>query len=200
MIPQPYAYPAAPHVRKHGPSGWNDYRKYRPWLRDEFTFRCVYCLERELWRDMRVAMPVDHFVPQVRAPHLKKTYENLLYLCPSCNTLKGDDLLPDPCKVAFAECLEVRRDGQIEALNPDGDLIIEVLELDDERVVSHRRRIIGTILSHVAANPTELILWLGYPNDLPDLAANPAPKNSKLAGAHNCYHQQRNRGQLPDLY
>lgn len=200
MTPKPYAYPPAPHVRKHGPSGWNDYRKYRPWLRDEFTFRCVYCLERELWRDMRVAMPVDHFVPQARAPHLKKTYENLLYLCPSCNTLKGDDLLPDPCEVALTECLEVRRDGKIEALNLDGELIIEVLELDDDRVVAHRRRIIGTILSHAATDPSELTLWLGYPKDLPDLVGNPAPDNSKLIGAENCYHAQRTRGQLPELY
>ena len=200
MIPEPYAYPVTPHVRKHGPSGWNDYRKYRPWLRDEFTFRCVYCLERERWRDMRVAMPVDHFVPQARAPHLKKTYENLLYLCPACNTLKGDDLLPDPCEVGFAECLEVHRDGRIEALNQDGDLIIEVLELDDERVVTHRRRIIGTILSHAAANSKELILWLGYPDDLPDLVAQPPPANSKPDGAKNCYHAKRARGQLAECY
>ena len=197
---EPYAYPAAPHTRRHGPSGWSDYRRYRPWLRDEFQFRCVYCLERERWRDMRVAMPVDHFVPQVRAPHLKKTYENLLYLCPCCNTLKLDELLPDPCELALAQCLRVQRDGRIEALSAEGQLIIEVLELDADRVVSHRRRIIGAILSLAASNPDELTLWLGYPDDLPDLAALVPPTNSKPDGVTDCFFAQRKRGELATFY
>lgn len=45
----PFNYPDAPHRRRHGPRGYADYASYRPWLRDEFTFRCVYCLLREQW-------------------------------------------------------------------------------------------------------------------------------------------------------
>ena len=30
-----------PHVRCHAPKGYQDYRSYKPWLRDEFPFRCV---------------------------------------------------------------------------------------------------------------------------------------------------------------
>lgn len=197
---EPYSYPATPHERKHGPSGWSDYRRYRPWLRDEFRFRCVYCLERERWRDMRVAMPVDHFVPQARAPHLKKTYENLLYLCPSCNTLKQDDLLPDPCAVALGRCLRVQRDGRTEALSLEGERIVEVLELDDQRIVSHRRRIIGAILSLTAVKPDELTLWLGYPEDLPDLSTPAPPANSKPDGVKDCFFAQRKRGELGPYY
>lgn len=44
-----WAYPATPHVRRHGPLGYKDYQSFKPWLRDEFTFRCVYCLLRERW-------------------------------------------------------------------------------------------------------------------------------------------------------
>ncbi len=43
----PFAYPPAPHVRRNGPQGYADYQSYRPWLRDEFSFRCVCCLLRE---------------------------------------------------------------------------------------------------------------------------------------------------------
>lgn len=43
----PFRFAAAPHVRKHGPGGYEMYQSYKDWLRDEFTFRCVYCLERE---------------------------------------------------------------------------------------------------------------------------------------------------------
>jgi hypothetical protein len=38
-LPAPFAYPSAPHSRRHGPAGYEDYTHYKPWLRDEFTFR-----------------------------------------------------------------------------------------------------------------------------------------------------------------
>ena len=39
-----FDYPAPQEKRRHGPSGYRNYESYRPWLRDEFDFRCVYCL------------------------------------------------------------------------------------------------------------------------------------------------------------
>jgi len=45
----PFIFPSVAHVRKHGPVGYTDFTTYKPWLRDEFQFRCVYCLERERW-------------------------------------------------------------------------------------------------------------------------------------------------------
>jgi hypothetical protein len=39
---QGFEYPLMPHVRRHGPAGYDDYASYRDWLRDEFTFRCVF--------------------------------------------------------------------------------------------------------------------------------------------------------------
>jgi hypothetical protein len=44
-----FDYPSLPHARRHGPQGYADYKHYKPWLRDEFSFRCVYCLCRETW-------------------------------------------------------------------------------------------------------------------------------------------------------
>ena len=46
----PYAYPSKALNRRHGPSGYTDYHSYRPWLEDDFAFRCVYCLKRMVWR------------------------------------------------------------------------------------------------------------------------------------------------------
>ena len=45
-----FQYPSSPYTRRHGPCGYSDHTSYKPWLRDEFTFRCVYCLARERWR------------------------------------------------------------------------------------------------------------------------------------------------------
>jgi hypothetical protein len=44
-----FTYPDAEHVRRHGPQGYIDDEHYKPWLRDEFTFRCQYCRCREVW-------------------------------------------------------------------------------------------------------------------------------------------------------
>ena len=63
MTSYSYRYPSRPHLRKHGPRGYRTAVDFRPWLRDEFLFRCVYCLERE--------------------------YDNLLYVCQACNLRKG---------------------------------------------------------------------------------------------------------------
>jgi hypothetical protein len=44
-----FRYPDMPHARRHSPGGYVDDEHYKPWLRDEFTFRCVYCRCREVW-------------------------------------------------------------------------------------------------------------------------------------------------------
>ena len=53
--PELFTYPPEPHLRKHAPAGYKNYPEYKPWLRDEFEFRCVYCLQREMWSD-----PIEH--------------------------------------------------------------------------------------------------------------------------------------------
>ena len=49
LLESVFPYPAAAHVRLHGPQ-YTESASYKPWLRDEFAFRCVYCLWRERWR------------------------------------------------------------------------------------------------------------------------------------------------------
>ncbi|MCL4201337.1 MAG: hypothetical protein KJ000_02500 [Pirellulaceae bacterium] len=44
-----FAYASTEQQRRHGPRGYTSYRAYKPWLRDEFAFRCVYCLLRISW-------------------------------------------------------------------------------------------------------------------------------------------------------
>ncbi len=81
----PFAYPPAPHVRRHGPQGYADYQSYRPWLRDEFSFRCVYCLLREQWGQMRGGHAIDHFLPVAQHPDRANDYDNLVYACTAWN-------------------------------------------------------------------------------------------------------------------
>jgi hypothetical protein len=72
-------YPDKPLVRKHGPTGYAAYETYKPWLRDEFVFRCAYCLVRERWYPNGPAsLSVDHFVAQINAPDQILDYDNLI--------------------------------------------------------------------------------------------------------------------------
>src|SRR5256886_670294 len=74
----PFHYPPTPHVHRHGPRGYADYASYRPWLRDEFCFRCVYCLLREQWGRVRALYAIDHFLPVALHPAKVTDYDNLL--------------------------------------------------------------------------------------------------------------------------
>jgi hypothetical protein len=74
-----FDYPESRSERIHGPAGYASYESYRPWLRDEFIFRCVYCLKRETWGQVTGEFELDHFQPQSLAPHLSLDYFNLVY-------------------------------------------------------------------------------------------------------------------------
>src|SRR5436189_4195959 len=109
-----FDYSPTPHLRRHGPRGYTDVDSFRPWLRDEFDFRCVYCLLREQWGRTRGTFELDHFLPVALHPGGERTYDNLLYACARCNGAKGVRRLPDPCQVLSAGQVEVHEDGTIE--------------------------------------------------------------------------------------
>ncbi len=143
---KPFAHPGVPHVRRHGPRGYSEHESYRPWVRDEFAFRCVYCLARERWYKGEYGFEVDHVIPQAEAPSLALNYDNLVYACHTCNAMKSDaEGIPSPCVVAYGECLEVHDDGSIRALNTDGEFLIRVLRLDNAENTEFRRLMLDVL-------------------------------------------------------
>ena len=203
MNPHPFAFPPGIHVRRHGPAGWRVYGRYRPWLRDEFCFRCVYCLNRERWMDTRRGYQIDHFVPQKIRPDLEADYDNLLYLCAACNNLKRATLLPDPCAVPLGECLAFRDDGRVEPIDPNaeqGERLIEVLELDSPELVDYRRGIIGTIQSHLVHNRELYEHMMGFPTHLPDFTEDPPPHNTRPDGLANSWLARLQAGTVALVY
>src|SRR5262249_7625765 len=125
-VMQGFEYPTRPHERRHGPDGYDDYESYREWLRDEFSFRCVYCLHRERWYARAGAFHIDHFIPVVQDPSGRLDYLNLLYACATCNLAKLGILdVPNPCEVDFGDCVRIIDNGQVAALNDVGQSLIE---------------------------------------------------------------------------
>ncbi len=197
----PFEYPPSPHVRRHGPQGYTDYASYRPWLRDEFSFRCVYCLLREQWGRVRGIYAIDHFLAVAHHPDSVTDYDNLLYACATCNTAKGDRSVPDPLAVLTSPAVRVAEDGSLHTDNREAARLIELLGLDSAPSAEFRMLWIG-IVSLAARHDRELYRRLmGYPEDLPDLRRlQPPSGNTRPEGLGRSAHAQKERGDLPATY
>src|SRR5262249_12566553 len=129
---------------KHAPAGYANYADYKPWLRDEFEFRCVYCLHRETWsREGTAVFSVDHVIPRAfdTAGVFFCGYSNLLYACNRCNSARQDALVLDPTREGMGEHLRVHPDGTIVGLTFDGLILIELLHLNNLSAIKERQRI-----------------------------------------------------------
>ena len=197
----PFQYPTVEHVRRHGPRGYADYSSYRPWLRDEFSFRCVYCLQREAWASLNAAYDLDHFLPSSRYPKLELNYDNLLYACASCNSAKRDREIEDPIQSLLHRSLCVRSDGLLESTTDDATRIIWQLGLNLPRYVRFRLIWIEMIRLAAEHKPELYRQLMGYPHDLPELSAMRPPEgNTRPEGIAESHFERHRRGELPETY
>ena len=197
----PFVYPARPHTRRHGPHGYADYSSYRPWLRDEFGFKCVYCLNREQWGRVRGTFDLDHFLPVKLHPELAGTYDNLLYACAACNDAKRDAVIPDPCQVFVSGNVSVREDGTLETRTPDARRIVRVLGLDGREATEFRRLWIEIVALAERRDARLYRRLMGYPDDLPNLRRfRPPGGNTHPEGIDTSYFVKREDGTLLTTY
>lgn len=207
-LPQPFAYPMIPHLRRHGPRGYKDYGNYKPFLRDDFTFRCVYCQERECWYPSRDgSFSADHFVSKVIDPSRECDYENLVYACVRCNSFKQTKILfLDPARVAFSEHFRVKDDGHIEGLSQEARDLIDFLHLDESPAIDVRQEVLRVLRlkqKYPAEEDVHAIFLdkFGYPKDLPDLEAlRPPDGNTRPEGIKDSHLARQNRSELPEVY
>jgi HNH endonuclease len=198
---EPFAYPPAPLSRRHGPRGYADYHGYRPWLRDEFCFRCVYCLLREQWGQVRGGHAIDHFEAVAQNPARATEYDNLLYACLTCNTAKAARHVPDPTAALLSPNVWVSADGAIHANHPEAAKLIDLLGLDRPRAREYRTLWIGIIKLAAVHDPDLHRRLMGFPDDLPDLARLRPPRgNARLEGVNRCFFAQKQRGTLTGTY
>jgi hypothetical protein len=207
-LPQPFSFPSTAPARKHGPSGYQHYQKYKDWLRDEFEFRCVYCLERETWYPSRqAAFSVDHILPQVNRPDIVCDYDNLAYACLRCNSFKQNLETLDPSRIALDEHLRFEADGSVVGRTNEGREFILLFHLDEmpARDVRHEKlRILRLKRLHPDDSEVESLFreTFGYPTDLPDLRplAKRPNGNSRPEGVRESHFVRKLEGRLPDVY
>lgn len=198
-----FKYPATAHVRRHGPSGYDDYKSYKPWLRDEFTFRCVFCLVRERWcHDGANGFGVDHLVPKSTPSGAGRIcdYDNLLYVCNRCNSAKRLSAVLDPCVVAFSDHLRVAENGTIIGITRDGEHVVDAFNLNYSVAKEYRRRRIEAFARWRELGDTFTIEEeLAFPDDLPQLSDRRCD-NSRPNGVWHSYFERRRRRELPPIY
>ena len=134
-----FEYPDRPHGRRHGPSGYAGTAGYRPWLRDEFAFRCVYCLRREAMGQEFGEYAVDHFLPVAHRPDLATDYGNLLYVCVRCNLQKSERFVADPLAFPLSGEVSLSSDGELQARTRESRQIIRALRLNSTSMIAFRR-------------------------------------------------------------
>ncbi|MFT5467887.1 MAG: hypothetical protein ACI8UO_002995 [Verrucomicrobiales bacterium] len=202
-----FAYPVEPVDRKHEPRGYSDYQSFKPWLRDEFTFRCIYCLSRERWfPDGHSAFGADHVIPQSGAPELISVYDNLVYACSNCNSFRQDRPLPMDLEAErIAEHIRMKPDGALEALSDQGEELIDKCQLNRPKLVEFRARLLKLVGSLDDSLPDEvrtaIVDFFRFPDDLPDLARlRPPEGNAKPESVGSSFYAQSARGELPRSY
>jgi len=142
---------------------------FRPWLRDEFSFRCVFCLRREQW-DRASSLEVEHFLPSRRFPAQRLKYDNLFYACSRCNSAKGNRSIDDPSQTLVAGNASVSDDGRIIGQSDESRRLIQALRLNSAEAVHYRRLWIEFVAMAKQFAPERLHQLMQFPDDLPDLS------------------------------
>ena len=195
-----FDYPQPQEQRCHEPRGYAGYESYRPWLRDEFAFRCVYCLKRETWGQVTSEFELDHFEPQALNPELRLDYLNLVYACRRCNAVKRDQTVADPFRVLRSQHVTTHPDGSLRPHDRETERLIRQLDLNSPRLLSWRVMWMR-IVALAKLRDTGLYLQLvGFPEDLPNLSKLRPPRNARKEGLADCWFARRQRGLLPAAY
>lgn len=197
----PFTYPSDHQVRRHGPRGYADPESYRPWLRDEFAFRCVYCLFREQWGRVTATFDIEHFLPVSLHPEQEGRYANLLYACAPCNAAKANRRVSDPTAVLLGPDVRVTEDGVIHATTTKAARLIELLGLDSQQSTEFRMLWLGIIALAARYDAALYRRLMGFPDDLPNLGRlRPPGGNTHPQGVGESYFMQRKNGVLPETY
>lgn len=174
---------------------YRNYRSYLDFLRDDFDFRCGYCLHRETW-DQPASFEIDHWNSSKEPPELRAQYANLVYSCRTCNLQKLQVRLTlQPLRDNLSMHLSYSESGLAVPLTPRGKAFVRQLSLNAQSRVDLRRRWLALWALVLQASKPELVA--GWPTHLPNLTVV-RPRLNRV-NTDRCYFQLRQRNLLPPL-
>lgn len=138
------------------PFHFRNYIDYRPILRQDFQYRCAYCLMHEYFLGGEAGCCIDHHRPMTGSfarPDLIVDYSNLFWCCRECNENKSNSWPPpedyniglrflDPCQPEDDHNLHWRidLDGVLVPLTPTGLYTDRKLKLWRPFLQQHREK------------------------------------------------------------
>lgn len=136
--------------RRPNPPKLRPYQRYKPLLREDFTYLCVYCELHENESGGPRFFSVEHFRPKSRFPNLTTEYSNLLYACGVCNSYKGNDWPAedpiatgkgylDPCEHDYSDHFATDADFRLLEKTAIGRYMIDRLHLNRPMLQKLRR-------------------------------------------------------------
>lgn len=143
-----FHYPKIKHTRTITPPQFTRYQSYKRYLQVEFSRVCVYCRQPDCTAP-NLNYSVDHYRPNDKFKNLLVTYSNLFYCCGQCNSRKNaywpldekkGPYVVNPCDYAMTNHLRFDSNtGQIEKKTSHGEHTIDLLQLNDPKLVTYRR-------------------------------------------------------------
>jgi hypothetical protein len=136
--------------RRPNPPTRRNYQAYKPFLREDFEYRCVYCDVHENELGGPRIYTVEHFKPKSIFTELETTYTNLLYGCAICNTYKGNDWPSndpladgkgyiDPCDHDYADHIALSPESKFEGQTDVGRYMIKRMHLNRPQLITVRK-------------------------------------------------------------
>lgn len=134
-------------------------------------------------------------------PEWRVEYGNLLYVCTSCNAVKGEQEVGDPTQVLLSTSVRIDDDGTLVGMTREAAKMLELMHLNFHTLRQRRRLLIAAMRVLREHEPELYMQWMGFPDDLPDLSrSRPPGGNSRPEGLAKSFHACRQRGELPATY
>lgn len=131
----------------------NNYTKYRPYIREDFSECCAYCLMHETFARGQENFELDHFKPKSKPEFLGLVHEysNIYYSCHVCNQNKWNHWpskelsskgyrFVDTCKENFSAHFK-DKDGYWEPISSAGEYTAEKIRLNSRHNIQIRQMI-----------------------------------------------------------
>ena len=145
-------------------------------------FRCVYCLKRETWGQVTSEFALDHFKPQKYNPDKTLDYNNLVYACQRCNSVKSSKKVPNPFKLLNNDRLFCDEFGNLETDDYEIKKLVVLLDLNSPKMIKWRWQWIQVAALAKHHNEELFHSLMELPTDLPDLSRRTPASNSREKG------------------
>ncbi len=182
--------------RKYRTVGYFDYTRYRRETREDCVQSCYYCDRHEDELGGEEEFELDHFRPYSfpEFKDLRNDPQNLVWTCHKCNNLKLDkwpalgSSLPHASGKGFidrfgaddpADYFSVNDNGNLVALKPPAQYIIDELKLDRDGLIRQRRSRI-----HIVQRIREALTYLDETKKI--LMGDPLPHHIAQLLEDNC--------------